>query len=82
MTFYEAIRTLTLNVSEKACKINWKEPDKALTKVYPRETENEEVSEPGSFFNLFEYEGDPNEVNLSCATCLSLLIWQFIYRWA
>jgi template-activating factor I len=58
------------NVSEKACKINWKEPDKALTKVYPREAGNDDVSEPGSFFNLFEHEGDPHDVSLSCAISL------------
>lgn len=48
---------------EKACKINWKEPDKALTKVYPSASDEEELTEPGSFFNIFEHEGDPHEVN-------------------
>ncbi|KAG6869152.1 hypothetical protein C0993_012251 [Termitomyces sp. T159_Od127] len=47
-------------------KINWKDADKALTKLYPRETaEDDEVADPGSFFNFFEHDSDPFEVSSS-----------------
>ncbi len=47
-------------------KIDWKEPEKALTKMYPRETgeDEDEIADPGSFFNFFEHEADPSEVSL------------------
>lgn len=45
-------------------KINWKDPAKALTKLYPREAgeDEDEPAEPGSFFNFFEIEADPYDV--------------------
>lgn len=45
-------------------KIDWKEPAKALTKLYPRETseDEDEIADPGSFFNFFEHQADPSEV--------------------
>lgn len=54
----------------KAIKINWKDAEKALTKVYPRETGDDEddIADPGSFFNFFEHKADPSEVSL-------LLVW-------
>lgn len=46
-------------------KINWKDPAKALTKLYPREVgdEDDEPAEPGSFFNFFEIAADPYDVS-------------------
>ncbi len=47
-------------------KIDWKEGDKTLTKLYPREMDEdipEDVAEPGSFFNFFEYSNDPMDVS-------------------
>jgi template-activating factor I len=45
-------------------KINWKEGEKALTKLYPRvpADEDDESAEPGSFFNFFESDTDDTEV--------------------
>lgn len=54
----------------QASKINWSDPEKALTKLYPRvdepHDEEDEMSgqddipaEPGSFFNFFESADDP-----------------------
>lgn len=53
-------------------KIDWKEPAKALTKLYPRETseDEDEIADPGSFFNFFEHQSDPSEV---CFGVLSVL---------
>lgn len=47
-------------------KINWKDADKALTKLYPREagdSEDDIPAEPGSFFNFFECKTDPSDVS-------------------
>lgn len=47
-------------------KIDWKDPAKALTKLYPREKGEEDDDEPaesGSFFNYFEHEDDPFDVS-------------------
>jgi template-activating factor I len=57
----------------QAIKINWKDADKALTKLYPRETthdeedDEEDAVDAGSFFNFFEQESDPFEVSRSIA---------------
>ncbi|KAG6866863.1 hypothetical protein C0991_008799 [Blastosporella zonata] len=50
-------------------KINWKDADKALTKLYPRESgeDEDDVGEAGSFFNFFEYDSDPFEIGLTIA---------------
>jgi hypothetical protein len=50
-------------------KINWKSDDKNLTKLYPMQTDDEdEIGDPGSFFNFFEHEADPSDVSDSgCA---------------
>lgn len=54
----------------QANKINWKEPEKALTKVYPRELgeDEDEIADPGSFFNFFEHSADPSEVRFVVLT--------------
>lgn len=51
-------------ITSQATKIGWKEPEKALTKLYPREAgeDDDDLSDPGSFFNFFEHESDPSEV--------------------
>ncbi|GLB36460.1 putative nucleosome assembly protein (NAP) family protein [Lyophyllum shimeji] len=55
------------DVVPTAQKINWKDAEKALTKLYPRETAESEddIADPGSFFNFFEHEDDPNEIGLT-----------------
>lgn len=57
-------------------KIDWKDADKALTKLYPREVDPEDeddVAEPGSFFNFFEQENDPMDV--SCLFVVSTVCY-------
>lgn len=52
-------------------KIDWKEGDNALTKLYPREVDEDDpegVAEPGSFFNFFEYSNDPMDIGVTIAT--------------
>ncbi|KJA26116.1 hypothetical protein HYPSUDRAFT_181681 [Hypholoma sublateritium FD-334 SS-4] len=57
------------DVQISTVKIDWKEPEKALTKMYPRETgeDEDEIADPGSFFNFFEHEADPSEVGIVIA---------------
>lgn len=57
------------DVDISANKINWKEPEKALTKVYPRELgeDEDEIADPGSFFNFFEHSADPSEIGVVIA---------------
>ncbi|PFH46637.1 hypothetical protein AMATHDRAFT_69423 [Amanita thiersii Skay4041] len=53
------------DVEPSAIKINWKDAEKALTKLYPREVgedEDDMPAEPGSFFNFFEQEKDMTEI--------------------
>ncbi|KAF8078308.1 hypothetical protein FPV67DRAFT_1571097 [Lyophyllum atratum] len=51
-------------------KINWKDANKALTKLYPREAAEDEddIGDPGSFFNFFEHDSDPSEIGLTIAS--------------
>ncbi|KIK05549.1 hypothetical protein K443DRAFT_675108 [Laccaria amethystina LaAM-08-1] len=58
------------DVELSVTKINWKDADKALTKLYPREagdSEDDIPAEPGSFFNFFECKADPSDVGLAIA---------------
>lgn len=66
------------DVQPLASKINWSDPEKALTKLYPRvdepHDEEDEMSgqddipaEPGSFFNFFESADDPFGIGLVIA---------------
>ncbi|KZV70339.1 hypothetical protein PENSPDRAFT_734817 [Peniophora sp. CONT] len=51
-------------------KINWKDADKALTKLYPVVYDDEDpeaMQDPGSFFNFFEGNKDPMDVGPSIA---------------
>lgn len=60
-------------------KIDWKDADKALTKLYPREMDPEdkdEIAEPGSFFNFFEHENDPMDVSVVAYLCHCSLLWR------
>ncbi|KAG5648226.1 hypothetical protein DXG03_006183 [Asterophora parasitica] len=57
------------DVVPSSTKINWKDAEKALTKLYPRENADDEddLGDTGSFFNFFEHESDPTEIGLSIA---------------
>ena len=51
----------------QAHKINWKSDDKTLTKLYPRETDDEDendIADTGSFFNFFEGAKDYVDVRV------------------
>ncbi|KAJ7293202.1 hypothetical protein C8J57DRAFT_1268395 [Mycena rebaudengoi] len=55
------------DVEPQATKINWKEPEKALTKLYPGEPgedEDDMLVDAGSFFNLFEKGPDESELGI------------------
>jgi len=52
------------DVAPQAIKISWKSDTKNLTKLYPRIMDDEDVSEPGSFFNFFEHDDDPLETGI------------------
>ncbi|TRM66023.1 hypothetical protein BD626DRAFT_486544 [Schizophyllum amplum] len=59
------------DVKPQAMKIDWKDPENAFTKKYPRqvseEVDDDELSgDPGSFFNFFEVEADPMDLGLAC----------------
>lgn len=65
----------------QATKINWKDADKALTKLYPRgETTDEDdemvPGDPGSFFNFFENDDDPAEVGFFLLLMLHIQPYQ------
>ncbi|KAM6497982.1 hypothetical protein JOM56_005930 [Amanita muscaria] len=58
------------NSKSSAMKISWKEPEKALTKLYPAVPADEEEdvpTEPGSFFNFFERDSDDTQVGVAIA---------------
>jgi len=57
------------DVDISATKINWKEPEKALTKLHARQVgeDEDEIADPGSFFNFFEHEADPSDVGVIIA---------------
>jgi len=58
------------DVEASAIKINWKDPAKNLTKLYPREhgeDDDDDVADAGSFFNFFEEAADPLEVGVNIA---------------
>ena len=67
-------------------KIDWKSDEKNLTKLYPRETDQEDddmedlPSEPGSFFNFFEHEADPYDVSTARIIASSSLLTPLIDR--
>ena len=50
----------------KAFKIDWKDADKALTKLYPGEAaeDDDDPVDSGSFFNFFEKAADPADVRV------------------
>lgn len=58
------------DVEMSSTKINWTDPEKALTKVYPRKDGEDEDGLPadsGTFFNFFEHSSDPLELGLLIA---------------
>ncbi|CAL1696349.1 unnamed protein product [Somion occarium] len=58
------------DVDPQACKIDWKDDSKNLTKLYPRvkdEEEDELPSEAGSLFNYFEIADDPFDIGVLIA---------------
>ncbi|TFK41303.1 hypothetical protein BDQ12DRAFT_679231 [Crucibulum laeve] len=59
------------DVEASTTKINWKDAEKALTKLYPRkmdeDDEEDTLAEPGSFFNFFESSTDPSDLGLTIA---------------
>ncbi|KAF9452564.1 hypothetical protein P691DRAFT_772190, partial [Macrolepiota fuliginosa MF-IS2] len=58
------------DVKINSVKIDWKDAEKALTKLYPRELDpedTEDIAEPGSFFNFFEHENDPMDIGVTIA---------------
>lgn len=61
-------RTLLFFIFVQANKINWKNPENALTKLHPRVEEDDREdsdmpAEAGSFFNFFETPSDPFDVS-------------------
>ncbi|KAJ7081980.1 hypothetical protein C8R43DRAFT_1052513 [Mycena crocata] len=52
-------------------KIDWKDPENALTKLYPGQTDDDEdedlTVDAGSFFNFFEKAGDEAELGITIA---------------
>jgi len=55
------------DVEPQAIKINWKSDSVNLAKQHPRVIEDDDVSEPGSFFNFFEEKDDPFDIGLVIA---------------
>ncbi|KAH8120660.1 hypothetical protein DFH11DRAFT_82001 [Phellopilus nigrolimitatus] len=55
------------DVAPQATKISWKSDTVNLTKLHPRVTDDDDVSDPGSFFNFFEKESDPFDIGLVIA---------------
>lgn len=54
----------------QATTIQWKSDDKNLTKLHPRrveEDDEDDVLDPGSFFNYFEHADDTDDVSKSDA---------------
>ena len=71
-----------VNQSSQATKIDWKDPENAFTKKYPRQVSEDEDADdlsgdPGSFFNFFEVESDPldvsNRLALECSTAMLMI---------
>ncbi|KAL4068252.1 hypothetical protein V8B97DRAFT_1918756 [Scleroderma yunnanense] len=64
------------DVEPSATKIDWKDPENALTKLHPRvedaenwpvPTDDELPAEAGSFFNFFEVASDPFDIGTTIA---------------
>ncbi|KAJ7630571.1 hypothetical protein FB45DRAFT_915903 [Roridomyces roridus] len=61
------------DVEAQAFKIDWKEPEKALTKLYPRkdgetmDDDDDEIIDMGSLFNFFELAPDTNDLGVTIA---------------
>lgn len=55
------------DIESQATKINWKDESKNLVKLHPRVMDDDDVSEPGSFFNFFEIAKDDFELGIDIA---------------
>jgi len=57
------------DVQSPATKINWKDDSTSLTKLYPRQKDSgdDDIADPGSFFNFFEHEGDAFDIGVTIA---------------
>ncbi|KAJ7225878.1 hypothetical protein GGX14DRAFT_422715 [Mycena pura] len=57
------------DVEPQAFKIDWKDADKALTKLYPSEAaeDDDDPVDSGSFFNFFEKAADPADLGITIA---------------
>jgi len=67
----------------QSIKINWKDPAKALTKLYPRvadEDDDDLPAESGSFFNFFEEKSDPFNVSASVNSASPGLLTDWFLR--
>ncbi|KAF7320035.1 SAC domain-containing protein [Mycena kentingensis (nom. inval.)] len=56
------------DVEAQAFKIDWKDPEQALTKLYPvkkDEDDEEDIVDSGSFFNFFELAKDAADLGLT-----------------
>jgi len=68
VTDAQAAFSWDLHVEPQAIKITWKDDAHNLTKAHPRVLdEGDELSEPGSFFNLFEFKKDHMELGVAIA---------------
>jgi len=60
----------TRDTEPTATPINWKDPAKALTKLYPRvydPEDKESIEDHGSFFNIFEHKDNEGDIEQSVA---------------
>jgi len=68
VTNAQATFSWDVNVEPQAIEINWKDDAHNLTKAHPRLLDDKhELSEPGSFFNLFEVKKDHMELGVAIA---------------
>ncbi|KAJ7275406.1 hypothetical protein B0H12DRAFT_1087120 [Mycena haematopus] len=59
------------DVEPQAIKIDWKDPENALTKLHPSQRDEEDdedtIMDMGSFFNFFEKNEDPLDIGITIA---------------
>jgi len=68
ITDAQAAFSWDVNVEPQAIKINWRDDAHNLTKAHPRILDDDdELSEPGSFFNFFEVAKDHMELGVAIA---------------
>jgi len=68
ITDAQAAFSWDVNVEPQATKVTWKDDTHNLTKAHPRVLDDDdEISEPGSFFNFFEAAKDHMELGVAIA---------------